>query len=504
MKQISNGRIVIMCQLSRSVDDTLISPFFSYPLYAPLKFFNILILDPKDGRVIINTSSECPSLTYSNVDKDFIPEVKSITELPNGNLSFCADVYWPLDNIPFYKAQIFSKRAVNFITNSVGIYTDLIIYSLPNGSCSLQSVWETGKPGEQVLLVKDSSNDQLITFGIDENGQVEWTKAFKNPIPTNNSKGVILQKKNTNGFSIFQSDQLSRSFSLLITNSIGNSACAETSPVKITAENQVWPWPQQKVFYIITSFDPDFRYAGFNIVQTKVGITQDTYCKYQFECCKDIIDSLHDHNVSICEDQTYTLPDNTIIKSSGRYYQTLKSKDGCDSVIFYNLKVIKSPRHLVAPIDTCMNDQPSIKLIATGGYEMYLWNSVPSSDSSFDVRQPGSYAVKVENVCGSKTDTVQVYDKCDFPIYFPTAFTPNNDLLNDVLRVPWQNINKLTRLRIYNRYGQVVFSTTRITEGWDGTFKNVPQPVGAYTYILEMKGLSGKKIDQKGKVVLIR
>jgi gliding motility-associated-like protein len=135
---------------------------------------------------------------------------------------------------------------------------------------------------------------------------------------------------------------------------------------------------------------------------------------------------------------------------------------------------------------------------------MYLWNSVASSDSSFDVRQPGSYAVKVENVGGSKTDTVQVYDKCDFPIYFPTAFTPNNDLLNDVLRVPWQNINKLTRLRIYNRYGQVVFSTTRITEGWDGTFKNVPQPVGAYTYILEMKGLSGKKIDQKGTVVLIR
>jgi len=151
-----------------------------------------------------------------------------------------------------------------------------------------------------------------------------------------------------------------------------------------------------------------------------------------------------------------------------------------------------------------MNNESVITLIATGGYESYLWNNISTPDSSYPVTQPGTYSVTVENLCGSKTDTVQVYAKCDFPVYFPTAFTPNGDLLNDILRVPWANNNKLVRLRVYNRYGQMVYSTTQINEGWDGNYKNEPQPQGAYTYILEMKGLSGKKINQKGTVVLIR
>ena len=278
----------------------------------------------------------------------------------------------------------------------------------------------------------------------------------------------------------------------------------EIPEVKIISEKQGWQWFMDKVQYVPSDLDVDFRYASFNMVQKSVPLSADTYCKYQFECCKDFIDSLRPHNVSVCEGQSYTLPDSTVIRSAGSYYQTLKTTKGCDSVIFYNLKVIKSPTHLTAPIDTCLNNSTTIKLIATGGYETYLWNNEITNDSSYTVTIPGTYSVKVENLCGTKTDTVQVYDKCDFPIYFPNAFTPNGDRLNDVLRVPWANKNKLVRLRIYNRYGQTVFSATKITEEWDGTYKGIPQPVGAYVYVLEMKGLSGGRQDQRGTVLLLR
>jgi gliding motility-associated-like protein len=504
MKQLSNGNLVIAYHMTRSIDDTLEIPFTpTILLLAPLSFFNILIINPKDGEVINHASYECPSLTNTNVDKNFIPEIKSITELPGGNISFCADMYWPIDNVIFYKHKVFSKRAINFITNGFGLYTGMLSYAPENGSCTLQSVWQTGT-GDQVLLAKDSASNQLILFGIDNTGQVMWTKGYTNPLPANNSNGFVLQKQNSNGFSIFQTDPSTRNFSLLITNSIGNSKCSDILPVKIVAEKQGWQWFVDKVQYFPNGPDIDFRYAGFNMVQQQVSISQDTYCEYQFACCKDIIDSLHPHNVSICEEQSYTLPDSTIITAAGSYYQTLRSRDGCDSVIFYNLEITKSPSHLIAPPDTCLDNASTIKLIATGGYETYLWNNISTSDSAYSVSQPGTYTVRVDNLCGSKTDTVQVYAKCDFPVYFPTAFTPNGDYLNDILRVPWANNNKLVRLRIFNRYGQLVYSTTRAGEGWDGNFKQEPQPEGAYTYILEMQGLSGKKIDQKGTVVLLR
>ena len=60
------------------------------------------------------------------------------------------------------------------------------------------------------------------------------------------------------------------------------------------------------------------------------------------------------------------------------------------------------------------------------------------------------------------------------------------------------------RLRIFDRYGKLVFQTEKYGEGWDGTVKGEPQSGGVYTYFLEMEGLSGKKINQKGTVVLIR
>ena len=97
-----------------------------------------------------------------------------------------------------------------------------------------------------------------------------------------------------------------------------------------------------------------------------------------------------------------------------------------------------------------------------------------------------------------------MYDHCDFPIYFPTAFTPNGDFLKDVLKVPDLNKNKLRRLSIFNRWGQIVFSTNNPGIGWNGTMKGIPQPVGVYIYYLEMEGLSGQRLNQRGTVVLIR
>ena len=504
MKQLSNGRIIVSNQYHWDIPDTLFYPFTPpILLLAPLSFMTFSIFDPNNGSILSQTSYESPSYTNTNVIGGSVPEVKSIAELPNGKLSVLVDAYYPIDNLIFYKHNVFSKRAVNFIIDDDGYLHDLFLYAPLNNSCTLESVWQEAN-GQQILLVKDSTN-QLILFAIDAAGQIEWTKAYKNPIPTDNSEGFVIEKQNGKGYFIFQSDPGESNFHLLITNAIGNDSCSQIPSPKMTAEQNIWPWPFNKVKFEFPDPEMDFRYSPFNIAEKPHSVIQNITCHYEFECCKDVIDSVHFNNITICENETYTLPDSTVIKKTGIYYVPLKTERGCDSIVMYNVKVLKSPSHLEISPDTCLNNMASVRLTATGGYDNYLWNNLTNtSDSFFFVTFPGSYTVAVNNMCGAKADTVHVFDQCDFPIYFPTAFTPNGDYLNDELRVPWANKNKLVRLRIYNRWGEIVFSTTIPGKGWDGKVKGIPQAAGIYIYYLEMQGLSGHKLEQKGTVLLSR
>ena len=59
-------------------------------------------------------------------------------------------------------------------------------------------------------------------------------------------------------------------------------------------------------------------------------------------------------------------------------------------------------------------------------------------------------------------------------------------------------------LTIYNRWGKYIFSTTNITEGWDGTFNNKPLNSGVYVYYVTGELTNGEAINQKGSVILIR
>lgn len=505
MKQLKNGNLIVMNEMYRSIDDTLVYPFLIIILKAPLYLFSFSIIDTKSGNIINQTSNECPSLVNTNVQGEFIPRLISVTELPNGNISFCGDMYWPTDNnVVFYDHKQFSKRAVNLIINSYGFQSDIITYKPKNTSCSLESVWQKGNNGQQVLLVKDSTNKELIAFEIDQDGKVIGSRSYANPFNTESSSGFLMQKSNSNVNTIVQTDVNIKSFDMTVTNSNGQTGCSPLPARQIIAEPDVWPWPLNKVQYFNASIDIDFRYSSFNMILKSFPLSQNTYCKYQYACCTDIIDSSHITDASVCENETYILPDGTPVTAAGKYYVTLKAKGGCDSVVFYNLDVIKSPMHLEATPDTCMNGNSAIEVYATGGYDHYLWNNIDTSDSTFLVRFPGQYTVRVDNICGSKTDTLNVSDSCNFAIYFPNAFTPNGDLLNDILKFPQLNRNQLISLRIYNRYGQLVFQTSDASGGWDGTYKGVRQPPGIYPYILETKGIAGVMVNQKGSVTLIR
>jgi gliding motility-associated-like protein len=85
----------------------------------------------------------------------------------------------------------------------------------------------------------------------------------------------------------------------------------------------------------------------------------------------------------------------------------------------------------------------------------------------------------------------------------PNAFTPGHGN-NGVFKVTKRGIASLKEFSIYNRWGNKVFSTTNIDEGWDGTFNGKPQPMGTYVYVIDAQTDSGRSFNQKGNVTLIR
>jgi len=89
-------------------------------------------------------------------------------------------------------------------------------------------------------------------------------------------------------------------------------------------------------------------------------------------------------------------------------------------------------------------------------------------------------------------------------IYVPRAFSPNNDGTNDLLKPILVGIADFHYFTVYNRWGNIVYTTTDPNQGWDGTFKGVPQPVETYLWIAEGVDVNGRKIVTKGMVSLVR
>lgn len=103
------------------------------------------------------------------------------------------------------------------------------------------------------------------------------------------------------------------------------------------------------------------------------------------------------------------------------------------------------------------------------------------------------------------TDTSSVYITVfkGSSVYVPTAFTPNKDGLNDLFRPYLSGIKTLTYFRIFNRYGQEVFTTSSINNGWDGKLNGTIQE-GSFSWMLSAIDFVNKVYTLKGIVTLIR
>jgi gliding motility-associated-like protein len=116
-----------------------------------------------------------------------------------------------------------------------------------------------------------------------------------------------------------------------------------------------------------------------------------------------------------------------------------------------------------------------------------------------------TYTVRAKNMIGCyATDDVKVVVYKTLPdIFMPNAFTPNADGRNDIIR-PVLAGASLDFFKVFNRWGQMVFSTSQNAKGWDGTIGGKIQDLGTFVYVVQAKDYTGKTIFKKGSFVLVR
>lgn len=202
------------------------------------------------------------------------------------------------------------------------------------------------------------------------------------------------------------------------------------------------------------------------------------------------------------------------VNQSGRYYALMTNSDGCSAKTRTEQIDIETPRPGINyPLQYVIKNIPTPLQARTFGISV-LWkpsiwldNSTianPVFTSPSELQQ--LYTIDITTAAGCLTVDTQVVKVIkEVKVYVPTAFTPNNDGLNDYLKPIMLGIKELQYFRIFNRGGQLVYSSTSQSQrGWDGKIAGEIQPTGVFVWMFSGIGWDKQVHTQKGTLVLIR
>lgn len=136
----------------------------------------------------------------------------------------------------------------------------------------------------------------------------------------------------------------------------------------------------------------------------------------------------------------------------------------------------------------------------------YTISDITSNSADIVPVQSATVYVKAVNDAGcsiTKGIDIHIADNC-CALLMPNAFSPNGDGLNDVFEPVGKHFGTVS-LKIFDRWGQLIFSRSNDNEGWNGNYKGTAQEMGTYFYEISYHCAgSGEVIEKKGDVTLVR
>jgi gliding motility-associated-like protein len=202
----------------------------------------------------------------------------------------------------------------------------------------------------------------------------------------------------------------------------------------------------------------------------------------------------------------------TIEVSSGGVNWVKVSKSpscpGMDTVfVSYTSSPVSTLDHQVEFIEYCFEKEAAAVLIAGNtSANQYLWSPTGSTSNQITVDSAGIYSVTITSDNCSILDSVEITTFCHPALYVPSGFTPDGDGRNDHFEV--RGNVEAYEMNIFNRWGELVFSSSDINTSWNGMYQKHMAQVEVYVYQIHYQIL-GKKSQllykyQVGTVSLIR
>jgi gliding motility-associated-like protein len=185
-------------------------------------------------------------------------------------------------------------------------------------------------------------------------------------------------------------------------------------------------------------------------------------------------------------------------------------KPGRDTILITVLPRVRA----FAGNDTSVVVGEPLQFNGSGGVG-YLWSPATGLNNTTIANPVGVYTFEIDNIPYKLTVTdaagcadsafvrIKVF-KTNPTVFVPTAFTPNSDGKNDVVRPIAVGIKKINYFSIYNRWGQLVFTTTINGRGWDGKIAGQLQGSNTFVWMVSAIDYIGKPVFLKGTVTLIR
>jgi gliding motility-associated-like protein len=199
-------------------------------------------------------------------------------------------------------------------------------------------------------------------------------------------------------------------------------------------------------------------------------------------------------------------PDNTTT-----YYIKVINENNCNTVAQKTV-IVKQPsnieRNPVGDTSIFIGQKIQLSVLSDSG-DQFAWLpnykiSCRSCNTPFVWPEKTTlYSVNVKDKCFTTLIKFNVNVIIDYILEAPKAFTPNGDNKNDIFRFEKKDIKKF-ELKIYNRWGGLVFSTDNPETGWDGKFNGKLQNIDTYTYFLEAETIYGYKFEKKGSLLLLK
>jgi len=135
----------------------------------------------------------------------------------------------------------------------------------------------------------------------------------------------------------------------------------------------------------------------------------------------------------------------------------------------------------------------------------YLWSTGATTSQIYSNIFTRDYTLTADNHGCKGIDNIHIKVLPVCLIKVPNAFTPNHDGLNDELKALNADLAKDFSFKIFNRLGQLVFSTTDPLKGWNGKFKGNPASTGTYVWVLSyISPFTGDRVQEKGTSILLR